>query len=179
VTVTDTIEFAGSWVATVDFAGTAAHVRLRRAAEKWTPAEVSYQGGWIPLSKGFAVITEHDENGAKSWLRAIASGQSTYAAVCSNGFFAPTLAALAAPEAGKSEGFILKEMVPPRGTAVLVRDHYDIAIAASPASGSPRSCNGVRAGGSAQTWSATARRHKGFAGKSFKIDAEGTLTDIR
>jgi hypothetical protein len=37
----------------------------------------------------------------------------------------------------------------------------------------------VPAGGSAKTWSATARPMPGYRGKSYKIEAEGVLTEIQ
>jgi hypothetical protein len=179
LTVTDTIEVDGRWVATVDFAGTPAHVTFRRAGDKWVPAEMAYQRGWVPLAKGFLVLTEQDELHAQSLLRAMASGQFTYAAVCGEGFYARTLAALVKAPPGQADGFILKDMLPPPGIAFLERDHYRIEMNAPASPASPRSCNGVAAGASAQTWSVTARRQPGFAGKSYKMDAEGKLTETK
>lgn len=115
--------------------------------------------------------------GVRSALRTIASAQLTYAAVCANGYYAPTLRALATPEPGGTSAFISEEFVPARG-ATLEKDHYLIEMMAAASPGSGASCNGIPAGGSAQTFSITARPAEGFEGASYRIDASGTLTVI-
>ena len=178
--VTDLIEFEGDQAATVDFAGREVHVRFRKTGAAWAPSQIpSRSGGWVPIAAGFAQMTEMDQSGAISTLRGLVSGQATYAAVCGQGFYAPTLTALAAPEPGQRQGFILESDVPARGTTVLEKYRYRIEMTAPPSPKSPRSCNGVPAGGSAQTWSATARRTRGFAGKSYRINVEGELSEIK
>src|SRR5512145_2811863 len=122
-----------------------------------------------------AQLLPANEDGVKSTLRALASGQITYSAVCAFGFFAPSLEALAKPEPGNKTGFILSTDVPAKGAKVLEKWHYRIEMTAVPDPKSPASCNGVPAGGSAKTWSATARPMPGYRGKSYKIDAEGVL----
>lgn len=126
-----------------------------------------------------AQLLPANEDGVKSTLRAIASGQITYSAVCAAGFFAPSLEALAKPEPGNKDGFILRTDVPAKGAKVLEKWRYRIEMTAAPDPKSPASCNGVPAGGSAKTWSATARPMPGYRGKSYKIDAEGVLTEIK
>ena len=126
-----------------------------------------------------AQLLPADENGVKSTLRGIASGQITYSAVCAAGFFAPSLEALAKPEPGNKSGFILSTDVPAKGAKVLEKWHYRIEMTAVPDPKSPASCNGVPAGGSAKTWSATARPMPGYRGTSYRIDAEGVLTEIK
>lgn len=126
-----------------------------------------------------AQLLPADEKGVQSTLRAIASGQITYSAVCGSGFFAPTLEALARPEPGMKDGFILASDVPAKGAKFLEKWHYRVEMAAPPDAKSPASCNGVPAGGSAKTWSATARPMPGFRGRSYRINAEGELTEIR
>lgn len=126
-----------------------------------------------------AQLLPADENGVRSTLRGIASGQITYSAVCASGFFAPSLDALSRPEPGKKEGFILASDVPAKGAQFLEKWHYRIELTAPADSKSPASCNGVPAGRSAKTWSATARPMPGFRGKSYRIDADGELSEIR
>lgn len=120
-----------------------------------------------------------DEAGVVSTLRGIASGQLTYGAVCGDFFYAPTLAALARPQPGQKDGFILPSDVPPKGAAVLEKHHYRIEMTAKPSAKSPASCNGVPAGGSAETFFVTARPMPGYSGTAFRIDAEGKLTEIK
>lgn len=125
-----------------------------------------------------AQLLPADENGVRSTLRGIASGQFTYAAVCASGFFAPSLEALARPEPGKKDGFILATDVPAKGAKFLEKWYYRIEMSAPPDARSPASCNGVPAGKSAKTWSATARPLPGFRGKSYRINADGELSEI-
>lgn len=120
-----------------------------------------------------------NEAGAQSTLRSLASGQLTYSAVCADFFFAPTFAALGRPQPGQKDGFIPPTDVPPKGATVLEKYSYRIEMTAKPSAKSPASCNGVPAGGSAETFSITARPMSGFSGKSFRIDAEGRLTEIK
>jgi hypothetical protein len=120
-----------------------------------------------------------DEPGVRSTLRAIMSAQVTYSAVCGGGFYAPTLAALAKPRTGEQFGFLSSSDVPPGGAKFLEKNRYAIEMTAPPSPKSPAGCNGVPAGQSAQAWSATARPLPGYSGKSYKIDAEGALTEIK
>lgn len=66
---------------------------------------------------GVAVSAQGSRNeaGVQGTLRSIVSGQLTYAAVCGNFFYAPTLADLAKPEKGSTSGFIPNTDVPPKG----------------------------------------------------------------
>lgn len=127
-----------------------------------------------PAAQGSA-----NEAGAQSALRAIVSGQITFSAVCSTGFYAPTLADLGRPAKGEKTGFILDTDVPPKGATVLEKWRYRIEMTAPPAKASPASCNGVPAGGSAQSFVITARPLPGFSGRSFRIDEKGQLTEIK
>jgi hypothetical protein len=120
-----------------------------------------------------------DELGVRGTLRAIVSAQTTWSAVCGAGFYAPTLAALARPRPGEKFGFLSSADVPPDGGKVLEKNRYAIEMTAPASPNSPASCNGVSAGQAAQTWSATARPLPGFSGRSYRIDAEGALTEIK
>lgn len=126
-----------------------------------------------------AQLLPANEDGVKSTLRAIASGQITYSAVCSFGFYAPSLEALAKPQPGSKSGFISSTDVPAKGAKFLEKWHYRIEMTAVPDAKSPASCNGVPEGGSAKTWSATAKPMPGYRGKSYRINAAGVLTEIQ
>jgi hypothetical protein len=117
--------------------------------------------------------------GVRGVLRAIAVAQLTYSAVCGNGSYAPTLAALARPEPGKALGFIHEDLAPAKGARDLEKYHYRIAMTATPSPKAAASCNGVPAGGGAQTFSVTARPLEGFQGRSYRIDAAGVLSEIK
>lgn len=131
------------------------------------------------LSPTAAQVLPADEVGVQSTLRGLASGQITYAVVCANGFYAPTFADLGRPQPGEKMGFILDTDVPPKGATVLEKYRYRIEFTAPPSPTSPASCNGVPAGRSASSWSATARPMPGFSGRAFRIDHEGTLTVVK
>lgn len=126
-----------------------------------------------------AQLLPADENGVRSTLRAIASGQFAYSAACAPGFFAPSFEALARPEPGMKQGFILSSDAPARGAKFLQKWQYRIEMTAPPDSNSPASCNGVPARRSAKTWSATARPMPGFSGKSYRINQDGELSEIQ
>lgn len=115
----------------------------------------------------------------RSTLRAIVSAQMTYSGVCGAGFYAPTLAALARPRPGEKFGFFSSTDVPPDGARILEKNRYAIELTAPPSPKSPAGCHGVPAGQSAETWSATARPLPGYSGKSYRVDAEGALTEIK
>lgn len=119
------------------------------------------------------------EVGVQSTLRGILSGQIAFSVSCGNFFYAPTLAALGRPAPGTTTGFILDTEVPPKGATVLEKYGYRIEMTAKPSPKSPASCNGVAAGGLAQTFLITARPMPGFGGKSYQIDQEGNLTEIK
>ena len=85
-----------------------------------------------------------NEASAIGSLRAINSAQSTYAASCGNGFYAPTLANLATPPTvGGGDGFIGADLA----TDPSIKSGYTITMTAGPAAtGAPASCNGAAAG---------------------------------
>lgn len=85
-----------------------------------------------------------NEASAIGSLRAINSGQSTYAASCGSGFYAPSLVRLAAPPTvGGGDGFIGRDLA----TDPSVKSAYSISVTAGAAATSaPASCNGAAAG---------------------------------
>ena len=126
-----------------------------------------------------STVPTADETGVRGVLRALLSAQVAYSAVCGHGYFAPTLVALARPEPGRKLGFINDDLVPAKPATDLEKYRYRIVMTAVPSPASKASCNGVPAGGSAQTFSITARPVEGFQGRSFRIDSQGELTEIK
>jgi hypothetical protein len=120
-----------------------------------------------------------DEVGVRGALRGIASAQFAYAATCGHGHYAPTLAALDRPAPGDKVGFLGGYLVPAEGATVLEKYRYRIEMIAPRSPRSAASCNGVPAGGSAGTFSVVARPIAGFHGRTFRIDADGNLTDTK
>lgn len=119
---------------------------------------------------------EADEVGVRGVLRAIVSAQAAYVSGCGRGHYAPTLAVLARPEPGRKASY-LADLVPAAGATFVEKHHYRIEMMATPSPTSTASCHGVPAGGSADTFSVVARPLAGFQGRTFRIAADGTLTD--
>ena len=90
-----------------------------------------------------------NEASAIGSLRAVNSAQSSYAASCANGFYAPSLANLATPPAAGQDAFISLDLA----TDPSLKSGYTITnTAGAVAAGSPASCNGVAAGGVVNTY---------------------------
>ncbi len=85
-----------------------------------------------------------NEASAIGSLRAVNSGQSTFAASCGTGFYAPSLVRLAAPPTvGGGDGFIGTDL----STDPSVKSSYTITMTAgAAAAAAPASCNGAAAG---------------------------------
>jgi type II secretory pathway pseudopilin PulG len=86
-------------------------------------------------------------------LRAINSGELTFALTCGNGFYAPSLTTLGTPPPGSNEPFIGQGL----GAADSVtKSGFIMRVSASPFGGSPASCNGLAAGDGGQGYKAAA-----------------------
>jgi hypothetical protein len=120
-----------------------------------------------------------DEVWLSGTMRAIRMAQDAYAGSCGRGHYAPTLAALAVPPPGDKRGFLPRDLVPAGGGTVVEKYGYRIELIAVPSPKSPASCNGVPAGGSADTFSVVARPKDAYQGRAFRIDAAGDLTAIK
>ncbi len=95
-----------------------------------------------------------NEASAISSLRAIGNAQSTFAASCGSGFYAPTLGLLGTPPSGPSgSAFIGTDL----NTDPSVKSTYTMTLTAGSAStGAPASCNGAVAGTVVVTYFASA-----------------------
>ncbi len=113
------------------------------------------------------------EASAIATLRAINSAQSTYASSCGGGSYAPSLAMLGtAPVVGGGEAFVAPDL----DTDPSFKSGYTIALTAgSLAAGSPASCNGVVAGGSATTYFVGGAPADGIDGRYFGTNQGGTV----
>ena len=91
-----------------------------------------------------------NEASAIGSMRAINSSQSTYAASCGSGFYAPTLVSLGTPPTvGGGDGFVGTDL----GTDPSIKSSYTISLTGGAAgAGAPASCNGVAAGASVSTY---------------------------
>jgi type II secretory pathway pseudopilin PulG len=86
-------------------------------------------------------------------MRAINSGQLTFALTCGNGFYAPSLSALGRAPGGSREGFLSPNLT---GSDTLNKAGYMIQVQGTPFAGSPPACNGLGAGLTAQGFKAAA-----------------------
>jgi type IV pilus assembly protein PilA len=116
-----------------------------------------------------------NEASAIGSLRAINSAQSTYAASCGNGFYAPTLIILGtAPLVAGATAFISPDL----GTAATVtKSGYAVTMGSTlgVAALAPLTCNGVAAGGAMQGYNATATPNAGGGSRSFGTNTTGTI----
>ena len=114
-----------------------------------------------------------NEASAIGSMRAINSGQSTYAASCGSGFYAPSLVSLGTPPTvGGGDGFIGTDL----GTDPSVKSSYTIAqTAGAAAAGAPASCNGVAAGATVSTYFVGAAPTAGGGVRFFGTNQGGTI----
>ena len=114
-----------------------------------------------------------NEASAIGSLRAINSGQSTYASSCGSGFYAPTLVSLStAPTVGGGDGFVGQDLKTDPST----KSSYTIAmISGAAAAGAPASCNGVAAAGVKATYWASAEPAAGGGVRYFATNQGGTI----
>ncbi len=114
-----------------------------------------------------------NEASAIGSLRAINSAQSTYAASCGFGFYAPSLVSLGTPPTvGGGDGFIGTDL----NTDPSNKSSYTLLLvpgAAAP--GSVPSCNGVAAGASVSTYFVSASPLAGGGVRFFGTNQGGTI----
>ena len=91
-----------------------------------------------------------NEASAIGSLRAINSAQSTYAASCGSGFYAPSLTSLGTPPTvGGGDGFVGVDL----GVDPAIKSSYTMThTSGQVAPGGPASCNGVIAGATLSTY---------------------------
>ena len=114
-----------------------------------------------------------NEASAIGSMRAINSSQSTYAASCGSGFYAPSLVSLGtAPTVGGGGGFIGTDLnIDPS-----VKSSYTIAMTGgAAAAGAPASCNGVAAGATVQTYFVGGAPTSGGGVRYFGSNQGGTI----
>ena len=112
-----------------------------------------------------------NEASAIGSMRAINSAQSTYAASCGSGFYAPTLVSLGTPPTvGGGDGFIGTDL----STDPSVKSSYTMALTSGGA-GAPASCNGVAAGATVATYFVGAAPTAGGGVRFFGTNQGGTI----
>jgi prepilin-type N-terminal cleavage/methylation domain-containing protein len=97
-------------------------------------------------SKSRAIVRETSTIGS---LRAVNGAQASYAASCGSGYYAPSVTNLLKPPVGKA-AFLGPEFAAGNNVS---RQGYTIAFSAGGVvASSPKSCNGVAAGGGVQSY---------------------------
>ncbi len=114
-----------------------------------------------------------NEASAIGSLRAVNSAESTFAASCGSGFYAPSLLELATPPTvAGGDGFIGPDL----NTDPVTKSSYIITMTAGLlAAGAPASCNGVVAGGVATTYFVSADFTVGGGSRYFGTNQGGTI----
>ena len=114
-----------------------------------------------------------NEASAIGSLRALNSAQSTYAASCGSGFYAPTLVSLGTPPTvGGGDGFIGTDL----STDPSVKSSYTITLTAGAAAvGAPASCNGIAAGTVVSTYFISAAPTAGGGVRFFGTNQGATI----
>jgi type II secretory pathway pseudopilin PulG len=86
-------------------------------------------------------------------LRAINSGQLTFALTCGGGFYAPNLVSLGMPPSGSTTPFVSSSLTSSNRVS---RSGYVIQVEGGPFAGAPPACNGLGAGATSQGFKAGA-----------------------
>lgn len=106
-------------------------------------------------------------------LRSVHSAELIFALTCGSGFYAPNLTALGqVPPGLNREAFISPSL---SGGNTVTRMGYSIKIDADVYPGSPSSCNGIPAGGTSQTYRATANPVEADNARFFGTNVIGTI----
>ena len=114
-----------------------------------------------------------NEASAIGSLRAVNSGQSTFASSCGSGFYAPSLVRLATPPTvGGGDGFIGSDL----STDPSTKSGYTITqTAGTAAAAAPASCNGAAAGTVVSTYFVAAAPAAGGGARFFGTNQGGTI----
>lgn len=105
-------------------------------------------------------------------MRAINSGQLTFALTCGNGFYAPNLTSLGMAPAGSHDAFLSPNL---SGSNAVNRSGYMIQVEGTPFSGAPPSCNGIAFGGTARGFKAGADPIEPNNARFFATNANGQI----
>jgi prepilin-type N-terminal cleavage/methylation domain-containing protein len=112
-----------------------------------------------------------NEASAIGSLRAINSGQATYASSCGSGFYSPSLANLGTAPAGGS-AFISPDLT---GAGAVVKSAYTITMTAAAVATSPVACNGAAGAQAAGYFATAAPVALTGGGRFFGTNTTGTI----
>ena len=107
-------------------------------------------------------------------LRAINSGQLSFAFTCGSGFYAPSLTWLGTPPPGGNEAFIGPSM---SSADTITRSGYLVQLEGTPYPAAPPSCNGLAMGESARGFRAAADALEPTNSRFFATNANITIVE--
>jgi type IV pilus assembly protein PilA len=121
-----------------------------------------------------------NEASAIGSLRAINSGESTYASSCASGGYAVTLGDLGKPPSGSTSAFISPDMGSVAAATSVIKSGYTVSLAAEAAASTVTSianaCNTPSAAAVSSYWAGALPVTQGSTGqRSFATDTRGTI----
>jgi type II secretory pathway pseudopilin PulG len=126
----------------------------------------------VALPSLFQARTTAGAASAIGSMRAITSGELTFALTCGSGFYAPSLKTLGTAPPGSNEPFISGGL----GAAdTVVKSAYQIQLSATPYASAPASCNGVAAGEGGQGFKAAADPTEPLNKRHFATNANNVI----
>lgn len=105
-------------------------------------------------------------------LRAIGSGELTFALTCGGGFYAPSLTALGTPAVGSQAAYISPNL---SIADTVSRSGYVLQVSTEAFAGAPASCNGLGAGATGQGFKAGADAIDSTNFRYFSSNASGQI----
>jgi type II secretory pathway pseudopilin PulG len=152
-------------------------VRLRQA-KGFALIDMLFVCGIIGILAAIAMprlLTAKQAAGAASAIgsmRAVHSGQLTFALTCGGGFYAPKLTTLGTPPPGSPVGFVSPNL----GQAdVVSQSGYTLQVSTTAFAPAPASCNGLAAGEAGQGYKAGADPNEPSNSRFFAINANGIV----
>jgi type IV pilus assembly protein PilA len=151
---------------------------MKRNAQGFALIDLVFVCGIIGVLSGIAIprlTTARDSANSASAIgsmRAINSGELTFALACAGGFYAPNLTTLGTPPPGSTEPFVTVGL----GAAnTVTKAGYLIQLSATGYGGSPVSCNGMAAGSVGQGFKAGADPALSENPRFFATNADGLI----
>jgi type II secretory pathway pseudopilin PulG len=153
---------------------------MTRKAQGFALIDLIFVCGIIGVLSGIALPrlttakSAADAASAIGSMRAIGSGQLTFALTCGGGFYAPNLSTLGTSPVGSNQGFIGGGL----GAAdTVTKSRYIIQLTATAYAMAPASCNGLAAGSAGQGYRAAADPAASENPRYFATNADGLIVE--
>jgi type IV pilus assembly protein PilA len=150
----------------------------RTGAQGFALIDLIFVCGIIGLLCGIALprlLTARQSASAASAvgsMRAINSGELTYALTCGNGFYAPSLTVLGTPPPASTTAFLSPNLT---SADTVIKAGYVVTLSGTAYAGAPATCNGLAAGDAAQAFKAGADPAEPGNPRFFGTNASGTI----